>query len=804
MKNRFITGLLAAVLSVSLSGIMALPANAGTSTYTLDADFDQGTLVNVNHDSPNNDQLQLDETVEPFDFIWVAVSSRGTAVKIDTNTGAVLGEYLTSPSGNGNPSRTTVDNNGNVWVANRNNVGPTGKGTVIHIASIPAGSTTSSGLGDVLAWGTDDAVLHYVEVNSTGTRHLSVDANNDVWVSGTSNRVFDLVNGSTGAIIRSEPSVGYGGYGGLIDGNGVIWSARNLLRWDTANPLTGPTGGNWDGYGHDSYGLGIDSSGNVWNSQLSGNLVHKFAPNGVLLGSYGHGAPYRAQGVVAGLNDHIWVAHALDAGQDTVGHILNDGTFVGNVDLEPGTVNANVGPTGVAVDANGKIWATGYLNGKVYRIDPTGGAIGGGGAYIGAVDLTVTIGGNLYNYSDMTGSTLTAPPNSGSWTVVNDSGIPGAPWTTISWNAVEPGDSSIAVSVASSADGVAFGPLQSVSNGQDMQTVPVPDGQYLKIVVSFTRSNTSGKDSPILEDLTVANNNPPTADANGPYTVDEGSPVTLDGSGSSDPDGDVVNYEWDLDYDGQFDDATGVTAFVTYDDNGLYTVGLKVTDPFGESDTDDAIVTVNNVAPTVGPITAPAAPVGVGTPINASAGFTDPGTADTHTAVWDWGDGTTPGTVTQGAGSGSVADSHTYSAAGIYTIVLTVTDDDGGVGQSTFQYVVVYDPSAGFVTGGGWIDSPAGAYKPDPNLEGKANFGFVAKYKKGKSTPDGNTEFQFHAGDLNFHSSSYDWLVVTGSDYAMFKGLGTINGMGEYKFRIWAGDDAPDTFRIKIWTEDGA
>jgi PKD repeat protein len=337
-----------------------------------------------------------------------------------------------------------------------------------------------------------------------------------------------------------------------------------------------------------------------------------------------------------------------------------------------------------------------------------------------------------------------------------------------------------------------------------MQTVPVPDGQYLKIVVSFTRSNTSGKDSPILEDLTVANNNPPTADANGPYTVDEGSPVTLDGSGSSDPDGDVVNYEWDLDYDGQFDDATGVTAFVTYDDNGLYTVGLKVTDPFGESDTDDAIVTVNNVAPTVGPITAPAAPVGVGTPINASAGFTDPGTADTHTAVWDWGDGTTPGTVTQGAGSGSVADSHTYSAAGIYTIVLTVTDDDGGVGQSTFQYVVVYDPSAGFVTGGGWIDSPAGAYKPDPNLEGKANFGFVAKYKKGKSTPDGNTEFQFHAGDLNFHSSSYDWLVVTGSDYAMFKGLGTINGMGEYKFRIWAGDDAPDTFRIKIWTEDGA
>ena len=48
--------------------------------------------------------------------------------------------------------------------------------------------------------------------------------------------------------------------------------------------------------------------------------------------------------------------------------------------------------------------------------------------------------------------------------------------------------------------------------------------------------------------------------------------------------------------------------------------------------------------------------------------------------------------------------------------------------------------------------------------------------------PTGNTEFQFHAADLNFHSSSYEWLVVTGSDYAKFKGAGTINGEGDYKF----------------------
>jgi hypothetical protein len=119
----------------------------------------------------------------------------------------------------------------------------------------------------------------------------------------------------------------------------------------------------------------------------------------------------------------------------------------------------------------------------------------------------------------------------------------------------------------------------------------------------------------------------------------------------------------------------------------------------------------------------------------------------------------------------------------------------------------VYDPSAGFVTGGGWIDSPAGAYVPDLNAEGKASFGFVSKYKKGQTTPTGNTEFQFKAGNLNFHSDSYDWLVIAGHK-AMYKGTGTINGTGNYGFMLSAIDEKltpstdVDMFRIKIWDKD--
>ena len=89
--------------------------------YTTDADFDQGTLVSVNHEAPYNDQLQLDSLTKPFPFINVAASGRGTVVRANTETGEIVGEYWTAPDGRGlNPSRTTVDLFGNVWTANRN------------------------------------------------------------------------------------------------------------------------------------------------------------------------------------------------------------------------------------------------------------------------------------------------------------------------------------------------------------------------------------------------------------------------------------------------------------------------------------------------------------------------------------------------------------------------------------------------------------------------------------------------------------------------------------------------------------
>ena len=133
-----------------------------------------------------------------------------------------------------------------------------------------------------------------------------------------------------------------------------------------------------------------------------------------------------------------------------------------------------------------------------------------------------------------------------------------------------------------------------------------------------------------------------------------------------------------------------------------------------------------------------------------------------------------------------------------------MTDAGGRSDTQTFQFVAIYDPEGGFVTGGGWITSPVGAYVSDTSLTGKANFGFVSKYQQGSSVPTGQTQFQFKLADLKFHSDVYDWLVVA-NHKAQFKGSGTINGAGDYGFMIRVIDEnltpsvSDDLFRVKIW-----
>jgi hypothetical protein len=145
---------------------------------------------------------------------------------------------------------------------------------------------------------------------------------------------------------------------------------------------------------------------------------------------------------------------------------------------------------------------------------------------------------------------------------------------------------------------------------------------------------------------------------------------------------------------------------------------------------------------------------------------------------------------------------------GIYELCVRGTDSASNVGLPSCILLVVFDPEGGFATGGGWIESPPGAFTDEPSLTGRATFGFVSKYRRGATVPEGNTQFQFRAAAMHFSGSSFEFLVINrGGTSAQFKGRGTINGGiapngTEFRFMIWATDSDPDTFRIRIWWED--
>jgi hypothetical protein len=204
-------------------------------------------------------------------------------------------------------------------------------------------------------------------------------------------------------------------------------------------------------------------------------------------------------------------------------------------------------------------------------------------------------------------------------------------------------------------------------------------------------------------------------------------------------------------------------------------------------------------------VAAPADPVFLGIAINASATFTDesPGL---HTATIAWGDGTTSaGAVTESGGAGSVQGSHVYASAGVYPITIAISNTTGGeTASQTFQYVVVYDPYGGFVTGSGQIESPAGAIPSKPLVTGKAKIGVGARYSKKASVPTGTTDLSLSVGSFsfNFNSTSYEWLVVSGAR-AQYQGRGKVDGAGDYGFLLTVVAGKPDRLRLKIWNRNG-
>ncbi|MEO5609420.1 MAG: M36 family metallopeptidase [Ornithinibacter sp.] len=196
----------------------------------------------------------------------------------------------------------------------------------------------------------------------------------------------------------------------------------------------------------------------------------------------------------------------------------------------------------------------------------------------------------------------------------------------------------------------------------------------------------------------------PTADAGGPYATPEGTNVALDGTGSSAGThasaGEVATYEWDLDNDGQFDDATGATpTFAAVGQDGVQPIGLRVTDAFGNQATGTSQVSVTNVAPTV--TVEAITPIDELGTVTVTGTVTDPGWLDPLTATVTYDDGAAPaalaGTLENVRPNATLSFTvdHQYGDNGAFTLEVCAADDDTtGNCTSVVANVANVDPTA--------------------------------------------------------------------------------------------------------------
>jgi hypothetical protein len=210
----------------------------------------------------------------------------------------------------------------------------------------------------------------------------------------------------------------------------------------------------------------------------------------------------------------------------------------------------------------------------------------------------------------------------------------------------------------------------------DLVGLTVPTG--LTLDTPFDAANNSG--SPGTWTM-LSTNHPPAASSGGPYSAQEGTAITFDGRGSSDLDGNTITFDWNFG-DGSAH-GSGATPSHAYADNGNYPVTLTVSDDNGGSSSATTTATITNVAPVVNAggntiLLIGEAFAGVGS-------FTDPG-ADSWTATVDFNDGS--GVQPFSLTGKSFELHHTYGAAGTYHIVVTISDDDGGISTGDATIVV--------------------------------------------------------------------------------------------------------------------
>ena len=226
-----------------------------------------------------------------------------------------------------------------------------------------------------------------------------------------------------------------------------------------------------------------------------------------------------------------------------------------------------------------------------------------------------------------------------------------------------------------------------------------------------------------------------------PTSVNEGQFVQLTVDFTDEPEGHTALIDW-----GDGSPASSVTVLAglpqqvvishLYKDDhpatgtpsDTFTIAVTLTDAGGLAVADSTQVTVNNVDPVIGAFASDATFANTaeeGEPVSILASFSDAGILDTHVALVNWGDGSAPEIVTVNQGAGTVTGSHAYPAGGIYTITLSLTDDDTGNDIATGTAVVKgigLNNGTLFVIGGSGDDHVSLNQTGNGKLKTSANF----------------------------------------------------------------------------------
>lgn len=515
-------------LLILLTISQSVAAQPQQQVYTSDADFDQGKLKAINHHAPYNNQLQI---TQPYPTLWIANAGEDTVSKFNTETNKEVGRYrvwfgpqgqpghynhLGSAWSGASPSRTAVDGDGNVYVANRHfdnrpaevikiltkgGIDRNGNGKIDTSEDknnngriepneiLPMADSNQNGQIDP-AEIQDERIAWVTRVGSPGGlgRALCIDTQGKIWMGLYNHQVYYQLEPNQGKIIGgSVATPGLSPYGCLIDRDGQLWSASlgsKLGQLDTLQRrfITNHT------HQGSHYGIGLGNQ-RVYLASRSSQSFIEFDPNSKQF-RYPAQKKFSSLGVAVDRQQNIVVGNSGGG----VTKFAPNGRVIWSANAQ-----ANTGEVrGIAIDRNNDVWAIHRNTDNISKFRGTD------GTHLGVFP----VGNSPYTYSDAVGFTFqTVTSGDSIWSVIFDSGKANTTWQKITWNQEPEGKlprgSSLYVEIYATDQ---KDQLQSLKYydylaAYNARTLKKVEGRYLKVRVFFQPNEDNH--SPILSDLTL-------------------------------------------------------------------------------------------------------------------------------------------------------------------------------------------------------------------------------------------------------------------------------------------------------------